>query len=76
MSIADWFVRMFAKHLRRLGPDQIRDLIKEAKEVETLELIQSHLISEDFQFWHGMMTFKKELLEEVAKRLYEMGVFS
>lgn len=75
MSIADWFVKQFTRFLRNLGPDQMRDLIREAKEVETLERIQAHLMSDDFQFWHSMMVFKKDLLEEVGKRLMEMGVF-
>jgi hypothetical protein len=74
-GIADWVVRMFCKQLRRLGPDQIRDLIKGADDPETLEVLQAHLISEDFMYWHGMMTFKKELLEEIGKKLMEMGAF-
>lgn len=75
LGIADWFVKLFTRHLRSLGPNQIRDLIREAQEVETLERLQAHLISEDFRYWHSMMGIKKELMEEVAKRLYEMGVF-
>lgn len=75
MSIADWFVRQFTRFLRNLGPDQLRDLIREAKDVETLERVQAHLQTDDFQFWHSVSMFKEELLEEIAKRLHEMGVF-
>ncbi len=75
IGIGDWVVRMFVKHLRRLGPDQIRDLIRHSDEVETLETIQAHLISEDFKYWHGMMAMKDQLLEEIAKKLIDMGVF-
>jgi len=75
VSIADWFVRQFTRFLRNLGPDQLRDLIREAKDVETLERVQAHLQTDDFQFWHSVSMFKEELLEEIAKRLHEMGVF-
>lgn len=75
IGIGDWVVRMFVKHLRRLGPDQIRDLIRHSDEVETLQTLQTHLLNEDFKFWHSMMIYKDELLEEIAKKLMDMGVF-
>lgn len=75
MGIGDWVVRMFCKQLRRLGPEQILDLIRHSDEVETLKTIQTHLLSEEFQFWHSMMIFKKDLLDEIAKKLMDMGAF-